>query len=341
MQRILLLLLSTIWFSCQAQVDSETVTYEKCDTLRTETDTYILQQLICHKITLKGDTTVNDTTNIGTLLPPIGPNDLILIVQAGQSVMNGHPTSANNIGMPPAEYDTIYTNGTQYYLTNAGWRNYTPNPSAYGPDVSMMARLDSIYPGQIKLIKYAINGTRLRTDTRSNKYDWNVNSTGENWDRMIRFSLGDTSNYYQGLEKLQNENPGKNIRLLSFQWGQGESDSNLVTDAGDSLTLSGTNARLKYEQDLMALYSDFKLHVSTFGIDTTECVLQIMELGPGSSVTNRVFYNDIRQAQENVADILTETDGIETYDGTHYSIKGNIEVGKLLADDVLNRISNL
>ena len=279
-------------------------------------------------------------------IPAVGANDLIVLFLAGQSNASGSVAGAGGNGPIPPEYAGTLT--SKIYNPNATWINYQTNTASVGPDIGVMHNLDTTYPGQVMMLKWGVSGTRLRTDTRVDtdpgfRMDWNVNSTNENWDRMKSFVIGESGND-QGLQKLVDDNPGKNIRLISFGWAQGEADASLDTLAGDDPGLTGAQAKSTYITDLKALFDAFKTHVTSLGFSTDELQFEIFKIGPGSSVTNRDFYTEIVEAEQDVATQRTDskfhvTDTLDVFDGTHYSVQGQIDLGDIWANEIKSRFA--
>ncbi len=121
------------------------------------------------------------------LLAPVDANDLLLIALSGQSNAAGHPVVAQSESVPAIYEDGLTSRQFNFPVI---WQDYIYNAGAFGPDVALMETLDAAYPGQIRLLKYAVGGTRLRLNTTiigdpGYRDDWNINSTDELHDKSI------------------------------------------------------------------------------------------------------------------------------------------------------------
>lgn len=266
----------------------------------------------------------------------IQPSDILVAFQWGQSNVC-YPT--NNDSIPYPYKDSVLTSGVSSFIWNAHWpSSYTYSTGCFGSETSYIFKMDSVYPGQIRVIRHNAGGSRLRTDIRANKYDWNAASVGENWDRSKLYAFG------KGLIALKNQYMGRKIRLISIVPFQTEADSDKNITAGDSPTITNDYAKEIYVEDMKTLCLEMLDYAESIGVDTSLAQLQLIETGPGFQVLNRPLNKGIRYAQYDLVSQIGGSELVSTCkidmlpNGVNYSPDGHVELGKRLAKIDIERL---
>lgn len=280
--------------------------------------------------------TLKDSLSSSPVTIGIQPSDILVAFHWGGGNVC-YP--AVNDSIPYPYKDSVLVGGSSSFIWNAYWpTQHAYSTGCFGAWTSYLFKMDSVYPGQIRVIPHNGGGTRIRKSNLTNKYDWNEQSTGEHWDRSKLYAFG------KGLQALINQYPNSKIRLISSVPFLTEGDSDINTDAGDSPTMTDEEARATYVEDMITLYNAMINYAESIGVDTSLAQLQLIETGPGFQVLNRPLNKGIRYAQY---DLVSEIEGAELVstcktdvlsNGVNYSPKGYVEIGKRLAEIDIERL---
>lgn len=233
----------------------------------------------------------------------------VLFLLGGQSNMDGRGTTSEI----PKEF-TKYPDNVRMWANN-DWAEIKPG-EMFGPEIGFAFELSKKLPkAQIGLIKLGSSGTNMTLwagkDIESKDKKNNPNGTLYlTWMQM--------------LEKAQKSAP--EAKLSAVLWMQGESDAQ--------------------DQDLANKYKD-NLKKLIEGVRQESGIKNLPFLIGKIQAKNFKFLNTVIKAEEDVTKevshvFLVNTDEVELKpDRLHFTTKGQLELGKLFAEEYLKTLSKV
>lgn len=257
-----------------------------------------------------------------------------VLVVAGQSNAVGNESLVNDgafnlfgSSADPADTDThlLFSNSTHNNGADASALT-TPQPSSegtiFGPEVGLARRLHQLGRRRVVILKVAFSGQPLAQSSSEN-LDWNVHSTNEAYARLL--ARASQLNTWFNHQRASYSYDG-------FYWMQGEADSKagLAPLYEQNLRDLFTQARSDLNMNPSAQFVIGKTSTSAstqFGYDLsgdTHCA-------PYTCAQVEGFNQQVRAAQQAVADSMPNTSIVETEDLPHIGFKVHLSnQGQLL-----------
>jgi hypothetical protein len=220
------------------------------------------------------------------------PNDALVVLMAGQSLEAGSNSSTPYASLTgPLDARIAYRNTfagafTVNQLQNGVNQNWE-NIANWGIELRLAKELSSSHPNQrVVLIKYGYSGSCMYSSPTV--YDWNMSTSpleGEA-DFKNRF-------IFPALSQLQSE--GKNIRIVAFDWYQGQADA-IGDDSGNP-----TDYKANFTPFLKALLDD----LINAGYDTSRMWVIVHRILNRYSPV-RPYADAVRAYQDALANFLTD-----------------------------------
>lgn len=227
---------------------------------------------------------------------------LQVFILAGQSNMAG--TSAKFIDKLPAEMQKPQENALFAEFWGDKFLPMMPKNNI-GPEVSFGFEMAKSLKSKIAMIKLAVSGSSLEKDWNPNEYDKEKN-IGVMYKRLI--------DYVKGLQVKH-----KKIKIVGMIWMQGESDSRYHAKTME-----------QYKTKLETLIDNCRKE-----FNSPEMLFVCGRVNP----PGWPFQKNVREAQESVKKkgyAWIDCDDLELgEDKLHFTVKGQVELGKKFAHSML------
>ena len=258
-----------------------------------------------------------------------------LFIIAGQSNATG---KASRAGLPDELkvqpdvrywYDTDHGLSTKSGTAERGFRTIQPLQGRIGPETGAADTLADAIDEEIAIIKVSQGGTTLTK--RLGHTDWNVDSTGELYDKLI-------DNVTEAKSQLLAE--GKQVHLAGFFWLQGSSDA----ISGAAALPDGSVAA--YQNNLERLIQETRADLA---VPELPFFIGEIKVGNGSNFNTSIFgtYDftpEIQAAQAGAAADDPNTYFIDSSsfalqnDHLHFNQAGQLDLGRAFANSYLATI---
>lgn len=224
------------------------------------------------------------------------PNDAIVMLQEGQSLNDGSPNnsvasvSAELTGPLDARVGYRATLGGAFSLQTfeVGVNNSFSNGNTkFSIEARVLKELSAFHPGgRVVLSKFAKDGTSMFPDASDPGNSWAM-TNGYLTSRALRYF------HIPTLQALQSE--GKNIRLIAYDWYQGQTDAG--GNAGsDPLWKANFTAKLTHMIDT----------IQSCGFDTSQMWVIVHRILTGRYSPPRTFDTTVAADQDAMANFFVD-----------------------------------